>query len=121
MTSDPTLALNGEAILLKNMRVTVSQQFQDKDSPARQAPQQKSEQGIKGKELRVSAKSRIKTRKFCGVSLSWEAQQTLAASVRNTALRMKLRVPLISVKRPSPEPWTRRRRMGVCPGWLRSL
>ena len=31
MTSIPTLALNGEAIQLKNMRVTVSQQFQDKD------------------------------------------------------------------------------------------
>ena len=54
MTSNPTLALNGEAILLKNMRVTVSQQFQDKDQSGQTSATTKSEQGIKGKELRVS-------------------------------------------------------------------
>lgn len=54
MTSNPTLALNGEAILLKNMRVTISQQFQDKDQSGQTSATTKSEQGIKGKELRVS-------------------------------------------------------------------
>ncbi|VAL31659.1 Uncharacterised protein [Enterobacter hormaechei] len=54
MTSNPTLALNGEAVLLKNMRVTVSQQFQDKDQSGQTSATTKSEQGIKGKELRVS-------------------------------------------------------------------
>ncbi|ELL1510435.1 hypothetical protein Q6I89_004815, partial [Salmonella enterica] len=48
MTSIPTLALNGEAILLKNMRVTVSQQFQDKDQSGQTSATTKSEQGAKG-------------------------------------------------------------------------
>ncbi|HDO8263213.1 TPA: hypothetical protein P5L26_005109, partial [Salmonella enterica subsp. enterica serovar Concord] len=54
MTSIPTLALNGEAILLKNIRVTVSQQFQDKDQSGQTSATTKSEQGAKGKELRIS-------------------------------------------------------------------
>lgn len=54
MTSIPTLALNGEAIQLKNMRVTVSQQFQDKDQSGQTSATTKSEQGAKGKELRIS-------------------------------------------------------------------
>ncbi|MDZ3932046.1 hypothetical protein UXB74_09965 [Escherichia marmotae] len=54
MTSTPTLALNGEAIQLKNMRVTVSQQFQDKDQSGQTSATTKSEQGAKGKELRIS-------------------------------------------------------------------
>ena len=54
MTSIPTLALNGEAIQLKNMRVTVSQQFQDKDQSGQTSATSKSEQGAKGKELRIS-------------------------------------------------------------------
>lgn len=49
MTSIPTLALNGEAIQLKNMRVTVSQQFQDKDQSGQTSATTKSEQGAKGK------------------------------------------------------------------------
>ena len=47
MTSIPTLALNGEAIQLKNMRVTVSQQFQDKDQSGQTSATTKSEQGAK--------------------------------------------------------------------------
>lgn len=54
MTSIPTLALNGEAIPLKNMRVTVSQQLQDKDQSGQTSATTKSEQGAKGKELRIS-------------------------------------------------------------------
>ncbi|MGV4282554.1 baseplate complex protein [Citrobacter freundii] len=54
MTSNPTLALNGEAIQLKNMRVTVTQQFQDKDQSGQTSSTAKSEQGVKGKEIRVS-------------------------------------------------------------------
>jgi hypothetical protein len=54
MTSNPTLALNGEAIQLKNMRVTITQQFQDKDQSGQTSATTKSEQGAKGKELRVS-------------------------------------------------------------------
>jgi hypothetical protein len=54
MTSNPTLALNGEAIQLKNMRVTITQQFQDKDQSGQTSSTAKSEQGMKGKELRVS-------------------------------------------------------------------
>ena len=49
-----TLALNGEAIRLKNMRVTISQQFPDKDQSGGTSSTAKSEQGAKGKELRVS-------------------------------------------------------------------
>ncbi|ECZ7265912.1 hypothetical protein V0N56_002550, partial [Salmonella enterica] len=60
MTSIPTLALNGEAILLKNMRVTVSQQFQDKDQSGQTSATTKSEQGAKGKELRISGEISFK-------------------------------------------------------------
>ncbi len=49
-----TLALNGESIRLKNMRVTVSQQFPDKDQSGGTSSTAKSEEGAKGKELRVS-------------------------------------------------------------------
>ena len=62
MTSNPTLALNGEAILLKNMRVTVSQQFQDKDQSGQTSATTKSEQGAKGKELRVSGEVPFKNK-----------------------------------------------------------
>lgn len=48
------LALNGEAIRLKNMRITLSQQFPDKDQSGGTSSTAKSEEGAKGKELRVS-------------------------------------------------------------------
>lgn len=48
------LALNGEAISLKNMQVTITQQFPDKDQSGSTSSTSKSEEGAKGKELRVS-------------------------------------------------------------------
>lgn len=48
------LALNGEAILLKNILVTPSMQIQDKDQSGQASSTAKSEQGIKAKELKVS-------------------------------------------------------------------
>lgn len=54
MASTISLALNGEAITLKNMRVTISQQFPDKDQSGDTSSTSKSEKGAKGKELRVS-------------------------------------------------------------------
>ena len=54
MTTTATLALNGEAITLKNMRVTVSQQFPDKDQSGQTSATSKAEQGAKGKELRIN-------------------------------------------------------------------
>ncbi|MEZ6877623.1 hypothetical protein [Enterobacter sp. KBR-315C3_2022] len=62
MTSTPTLALNGEAILLKNMRVTVTQQFQDKDQSGQTSATTKSEQGAKGKELRITGEVPFKNK-----------------------------------------------------------
>lgn len=62
MTSNPTLALNGEAIQLKNMRVTITQQFQDKDQSGQTSATTKSEQGMKGKELRVSGEVPFKNK-----------------------------------------------------------
>ncbi|KAF1367122.1 hypothetical protein [Yokenella regensburgei] len=62
MISNPTLALNGEAIQLKNMRVTVTQQFQDKDQSGQTSSTSKSEQGAKGKELRVSGEVPFKNK-----------------------------------------------------------
>lgn len=55
-----TLALNGEAITLKNMRVTVSQQFPDKDQSGQTSSTSKAEQGAKGKELRVNGEIAFK-------------------------------------------------------------
>ncbi|HDR2889430.1 TPA: hypothetical protein I4G69_000240 [Enterobacter asburiae] len=54
MTSTPTLALDGEAIPLQNMRVTLSMQFQDKDQSGQTSSTAKTEQGVKGKEMRIS-------------------------------------------------------------------
>lgn len=54
MTSTVMLALNGEAITLKNMRVTLTQQFPDKDQSGDTSSTSKAEKGAKGKELRVS-------------------------------------------------------------------
>ncbi len=54
MSSNPTLALNGEGIPLKNMRVTLSMQFQEKDQSGQTSSTAKAEQGTKGKELRIS-------------------------------------------------------------------
>ena len=49
------------AIQLKNMRVTVSQQFQDKDQSGQTSATTKSEQGAKGKELRISGEIPFKS------------------------------------------------------------
>ena len=48
------LALDGEAILLKNILVTLTMPIQDKDQSGQASSTNKSEQGTKGKELRVS-------------------------------------------------------------------
>ncbi|MEX5732976.1 hypothetical protein [Providencia hangzhouensis] len=48
------LALNGEAILMKNIIVTPSMQIQDKDQSGQASSTANAEQGIKSKELRVS-------------------------------------------------------------------
>lgn len=64
MTSNPTLALNGETIQLKNMRVTITQQFQDKDQSGQTSSTTKSEQGAKGKELRVSGEIPFKNKEI---------------------------------------------------------
>ncbi|NHB87199.1 hypothetical protein [Photorhabdus tasmaniensis] len=56
MTSEQiiVLALNGEAILMKNIIVTPSMQIQDKDQSGQASSTATAEQGIKSKELRVS-------------------------------------------------------------------
>lgn len=54
MTDIVMLALDGEAILLKNILVTLSMPIQDKDQSGQASSTNKSEQGTKGKELRVS-------------------------------------------------------------------
>ena len=48
------LALNGEAILMKNIIATPSMQIQDKDQSGQASSTANAEQGIKSKELRVS-------------------------------------------------------------------
>ncbi|MCF1612461.1 hypothetical protein LQ759_21505 [Serratia marcescens] len=54
MTQIIVLALDGEAILMKNILVTPSMQIQDKDQSGQASSTANAEQGIKGKELRVS-------------------------------------------------------------------
>jgi hypothetical protein len=54
MTNIIVLALDGEAILLKNILVSPSMQIQDKDQSGQSSSTASAEQGIKGKELRVS-------------------------------------------------------------------
>lgn len=49
-----TLALDGEAILLKNIIVTPSMSYQDKDQSGQSSSTVNSEQGIKPKELRIT-------------------------------------------------------------------
>ncbi|ALX92743.1 hypothetical protein AV650_03845 [Serratia fonticola] len=50
------LALDGEAILMKDIIVSSSMQIQDKDQSGQSSSTANAEQGIKGKELRVSGK-----------------------------------------------------------------
>lgn len=50
------LALDGEAILMKDIVVSSSMQIQDKDQSGQSSSTANAEQGIKGKELRVSGK-----------------------------------------------------------------
>ncbi|OAT46261.1 phage protein [Kluyvera georgiana ATCC 51603] len=86
MTSITTLALNGEAIPLKNMRVTLTQQFQDKDQSGQTSATTKSEQGVKGKELRVSGEIPFKARDV--LSRVFE----LATATDSSGQRQKYRV-----------------------------
>lgn len=54
MTQIITLALDGEAVPLKDMKVTVTMQYQEKDQSGQSSSTARSEQGIKAKELRIS-------------------------------------------------------------------
>ncbi len=54
MTETIILALNGEAIPLKNLSVTPSMMFQDKDQSGQSSSTAIAEQGIKPKELRIT-------------------------------------------------------------------
>ncbi|WP_333892373.1 hypothetical protein [Atlantibacter subterraneus] len=54
MTKIVILALDGEAIPLKEMKVTATQQFQEKDQSGQTSSTARAEQGIKAKELRIS-------------------------------------------------------------------
>lgn len=117
MTSIPTLALNGEAILLKNMRVTVSQQFQDKDQSGQTSATTKSEQGAKGKELRISGEIPFKNPEI--LKRIFE----LASATDADGKRMKYRVAhevARAVNFREAECWMHRRRTGKWPGWSRS-
>lgn len=48
------LALDGEAIIMKNLRITLGMQYQDKDQSGQTSSTTRAEQGIKAKELQVS-------------------------------------------------------------------
>lgn len=48
------LALDGEAIIMKNLRITLGMQYQDKDQSGQTSSTARAEQGIKAKELQVS-------------------------------------------------------------------
>lgn len=54
MTQIITLALDGEALPLKDLKVTVTMQYQEKDQSGQSSSTANAEQGIKAKELRVS-------------------------------------------------------------------
>ncbi|WP_279050112.1 hypothetical protein [Cedecea davisae] len=54
MSQTALLALNGEGIAIKNMLVSPSMQFQEKDQSGQTSSTANSEQGIKAKELRVT-------------------------------------------------------------------
>lgn len=54
MSQTALLALDGEGIVMKNMLVSPSMQFQEKDQSGQTSSTANSEQGIKAKELRVT-------------------------------------------------------------------
>ncbi|MFM5046238.1 hypothetical protein ACEUBI_12845 [Aeromonas veronii] len=54
MSRSAMLTLDGEPIVMKSMRISVSMQFQDKDSSGQTSSTSSSEQGEKAKELDVS-------------------------------------------------------------------
>lgn len=90
------LALNGEAIRLKNMRVTVSQQFPDKDQSGGTSSTAKSEEGAKGKEVRVSGEIAFKdvailTRLFQLANATSGGKRTVYRVANNVARAVNLR------------------------------
>lgn len=64
MSTFATLALNGETVRLKNLRITLSQQFPDKDQSGGTSSTAKSEEGAKGKELRVAGEISFRDEKI---------------------------------------------------------
>lgn len=54
MSRTAMLTLDGEPIVMKSMRISVSMQFQDKDSSGQTSSTSSSEQGEKAKELDIS-------------------------------------------------------------------
>jgi len=54
MSRTAMLTLDGEPIVMKSMRISVSMQFQDKDSSGQTSSTSSSEQGAKAKELDIS-------------------------------------------------------------------
>lgn len=54
MTQTIILALDGEAITLKDMKTTLTMQFQEQDQSGQTSSTAKAEQGIKAKEMRIS-------------------------------------------------------------------
>ncbi|WP_368227598.1 hypothetical protein [Aeromonas sp. R1-1] len=54
MSQTAMLTLDGEPIVMKSMRISVSMQFQDKDSSGQTSSTSSSEQGAKAKELDIS-------------------------------------------------------------------
>lgn len=54
MTQIITLALDGEAVPLKDMKVTMTMQYQEKDQSGQSSSTASAQQGIKAKEMRIS-------------------------------------------------------------------
>ena len=54
------LALDGEAIIMKNLRITLGMQYQDKDQSGQTSSTTHAEQGIKAKELQVNGSAAAK-------------------------------------------------------------
>ncbi|WP_058959477.1 baseplate complex protein [Type-E symbiont of Plautia stali] len=109
MSTNPTLALDGEGIPLQNMRITLSMQFQDKDQGGQTSSTAKAEQGVKGKELRVSGlipftKPEILKRLFeMGIATGSDGQRKRYRVAHQTARAVGLREVIFTGNIDAPE------------------
>lgn len=116
MTQTALLALDGEGITIKNMLVSPSMQFQEKDQSGQTSSTANSEQGIKAKELRVSGLITFDDQPVLQRLFQIASATDASGALKLTGSPMRRRRPLTFVRPPLPARSTPYRRKTASPG-----